>query len=202
MDSNQNMVYQKKIPLIMREYGRNIQRMVDHCKSLSDRTSRQHCAETIISIMGNLFPERRTTPDGMRVLWNHLAIMSNFELDIDYPVEIFPKEDVRFSPNDLEYADKDILYRHYGHNIQLCINYAREMPEGSEKEAVVLQIANHMKTLYLTWNKDSVDDYRIFTDLFSLSEGTLILSEKEHKLYTPIAPHPKVTKGGKAKKHK
>ncbi|MBB6275722.1 DUF4290 domain-containing protein [Porphyromonas circumdentaria] len=201
MEDNNNLIYQKRSDIIMREYGRNVQSMVNHCLSIQDREKRQACAETIISIMRNLFPERSNTPDGEHILWDHLAIMADFQLDIDYPIEVIKKEHLTTPPDHIPYAEKEVIYKHYGHNIQSSIDLACKMPESPEREAVALQIANHMKTLYLTWNKDFVDDYQIFKDLFYLSGGVLILNERDHKLHTTEETHSKVPRS-KNRKHK
>ncbi|WP_052102532.1 DUF4290 domain-containing protein [Porphyromonas gingivicanis] len=201
MEGNDNLIYQKRSDIVMREYGRNVQNMVNLCLTLEDRNERQACAETIISIMRNLFPERSNTPDGEHILWDHLAIMSDFKLDIDYPIEVIKKEHLATPPLPISYAEKEAIYKHYGHNIQSCINLACEMPDTPEREAVALQIANHMKTLYLSWNKDFVDDYQIFKDLFYLSEGVLILNEQDHKLHITEGAHNKSSRP-KNKKHK
>ncbi len=201
METNGNLIYQKRSDIIMREYGRNIQNMVHHCLTIEDRKERQACAETIISIMGSLFPERSNAVENEHILWDHLAIMADFKLDIDYPIEVIQKEHLMTAPENVPYTDTDIIYKHYGHNIQTSINLAAAMPDTPEREAVALQIANHMKTLYLTWNKDFVDDYQIFRDLYHLSDGILILNDQKHKLHSNETIPPKPVKG-KGKKHR
>lgn len=168
--------------LAMPEYGRNIQNMVDYCLTIEDRQERTRCANTIINIMGNMFPHLRDVNDFKHILWDHLAIMANFKLDIDYPYEIIRKEDLYSRPPRIPYNTARIRYKHYGRTLELMIQKARELEEGKEKKQLVGLLANHMKKSFLTWNKESVDDRKIFKDLGELSEGTIVLEEESYKL--------------------
>ncbi len=172
----------KKTEIHFLEYGRNIQSMVEYCKTLSSKTDRQSCAETIISIMKNMHPNKSKTEESENILWHQLALMAEFDLDIDYPVEISTKEKEPFLPQKVKYSDKDILLPHYGHNIQTCINEVAKLEEGEEKTEAALRIAKQMKHLYLNWNKDHINDYKIFMDLFNLSDKNIVLSPKIHSL--------------------
>lgn len=165
--------------MVLPEYGRNIQNMVDYAITVEDRDRRNKMAKEIIQIMGNIKPQYREISDFKHKLWDHLAIMSDFELDIDYPYEL-PKKDTFYEkPNTVPYAIHDIKYKHYGHGIELLIKKAIEMEPGDRKEKLIVLIANHMKKLYLTWNKDSVTDDVIIDDLKELSGGKLALSDKK-----------------------
>ena len=113
--------------LIMPEYGRNIQQMVDHCLTLADRDERTACAYTIVASMGNLFPELRDNPDYKHQLWDHLAIMSGFKLDIDYPVEVVKAESLATTPQPLAYDFDGVRARHYGKILQRAIDTAAAM---------------------------------------------------------------------------
>ena len=156
--------------LVMPEYGRNIQNMVDYCVAIEDREERKRCANTIINIMGNMFPHLRDVNDFKHILWDHLAIMADFKLDIDYPYEIVKKENL--------YA----RYRHYGKTLELMIRKATELEAGVEKDQLIKLLATQMKKSFLTWNKESVDDRKIFKDLDELSSGKIVLDEEVHKL--------------------
>lgn len=123
---------QKRMPLP--EYGRSIQNMVDYALTIQDRAERQRCANTIINIMGNMFPHLRDVPDFKHKLWDHLAIMSGFELDIDYPYEIIRKDNLVTRPDHIPYSTARMRYRHYGHTLEVLIKKAIEFPEGNEKE--------------------------------------------------------------------
>lgn len=168
--------------LALPEYGRNIQNMVDYCMTIADREERQHCASTIINIMGNLFPHLRDVSDFKHILWDHLAIMSDFKLDIDYPYEVIKKENLYSKPPRIPYNNSRIRYRHYGKTLELMIRKANEFENGEERNQLINLLANQMKKSYLTWNKESVDDKKIFKDLDELSQGKIVLSEEEHKL--------------------
>jgi hypothetical protein len=158
--------------LALPEYGRNIQNMVDYCVAIEDREERKLCANTIIDIMGNMFPHLRDVNDFKHILWDHLAIMADFKLDIDYPYEIIRKEDLYSKPGKIEYSRPDMSYKHYGKTLEKMINLAAGYPEGEEKEQLVWLVLNHMKKSYVQWNKE-VDDSRIFFDLYDLSERKL-----------------------------
>ncbi|MDF9831454.1 DUF4290 domain-containing protein [Parabacteroides sp. PF5-6] len=169
--------------LVMPEYGRNIQNMVDYCLAIEDREERTRCANTIINIMGNMFPHLRDVNDFKHILWDHLAIMADFKLDIDYPYEIIKKEDLHSRPPRIPYNNSRIRYKHYGRTLELMIQKATELEEGgSERNQLINLLANHMKKSFLTWNKESVDDRKIFKDLDELSEGAIVLDEESHKL--------------------
>lgn len=159
--------------LVLPEYGRNIQKMVDYIKSVEDRTERNRLAHAIIGIMGNLNPHLRDINDFKHKLWDHLAIISHFELDIDYPYEVPKPETFQQRPRIVEYGIHDISFRHYGKSLELMINAACELPDNEERESLVTAIANHMKKSYLTWNRDTVGDDLILKDLERLSKGRI-----------------------------
>ena len=171
---------EKRLPLP--EYGRNIQHMVDHCLTVEDRDERNKCANAIIIIMGNLFPHLRDVTDFKHILWDHLAIMADFKLDVDYPYELVITDNLYKRPPRLKYNNSRIAYRHYGKIVEQTIQKATEMEESPEKDILVKMIANYMKRLYITWNKDSVDDRKIFKDLEELSDGKIVLDENSMKL--------------------
>jgi hypothetical protein len=159
--------------LALPEYGRNIHMMVDYIKSVEDRTERNRLSNAIIAIMGNLNPHLRDINDFKHKLWDHLAIIADFELDIDYPYDVPQREMFMQPPRRVPYGTHDIAFRHYGKAIELMIDAAIEMPEGNEREALITVIANHMKKSYLTWNRDTVGDDVILNDLKRISKGKL-----------------------------
>ena len=158
-------------------YGGSIQNMVDYALTIQDRAERQRCANTIINIMGNMFPHLRDVPDFKHKLWDHLAIMSGFELDIDYPYEIIRKDNLVTRPEHIPYSTARMRYRHYGHTLEILIKKAIEFPEGNEKRNLIALICNHMKKDYIAWNKDTVDDRKIAEDLYELSDGKLQMTD-------------------------
>lgn len=168
--------------LIIPEYGRHIQKMVDHAITLEDREERNKVAKSIIAVMGNLNPHLRDVPDFQPMLWDQLFIISDFKLDVDSPFPIPTKEELMERPEPLGYPQNYPKYRFYGNNIKRMIDVANEWEEVDKKEALVLTIANHMKKSYLNWNKDTVEDDVIFGHLFELSEGKINLKESDEDL--------------------
>ena len=187
--------------LALPEYGRNIQQMVDHCCSISDKEERTRCAYTIIRSMGNLFPQLRDEADYKHKLWDHLAIMSDFKLDIDYPCEIVKEENLESKPESLSYHLENIKFRHYGKTIERMIARACEYPDGEEKDALVMLLANHMKKLIFQISKEDVDDAKIFKDLAYYSKGKIQIIVGEKVLHEfQEAPAPANTSSKKKKK--
>ncbi|MBN1925860.1 MAG: DUF4290 domain-containing protein [Prolixibacteraceae bacterium] len=172
MDYNSN---RKK--MVMPEYGRNIQNMVDYVVSIEDRDERNRGARSIIDVMGNLNPFLRDVPDFKHKLWDHLAIMSDFKLDIDYPYDPPSPTILTSKPNKIPYSTGNIKYKHYGRVLDMMIKKTADYPEGPEKESLIQMIADHMKKCYLTWNKESVDDEKVMGDFHELSKGKIDVPE-------------------------
>lgn len=178
---------QRRLPLP--EYGRSVQNMVDHALTIEDREQRQLCANTIIKIMKGMFPQLRDTAETNQRLWDHLAIMSDFKLDIDYPVEVVKKESLEVKPDRVPYPQTKLRYRHYGRFVQDLIKVAAGYEDGEEKRQLINLIANQMKKDYQNWNKDGVDNQRIVDDLCELSDGKIKLTVddvklSEHRVFT------------------
>lgn len=163
------------------EYGRNIQNMVDHCLTIEDREERKKCAFAVVEVMGNMFPHLRDVNDFKHILWDHIAIMSDFKLDIDYPYEVITKEDLFTTPDKLEYSRPTMKYRHYGKILEKMIDIAADMDEGDEKEQLISQITAQMKKSYIEWNKE-VDDQKIIEDLYELSDGKINLDSANYTI--------------------
>jgi hypothetical protein len=163
--------------LIISEYGRNVQQMIDDATKIEDREERNNRAKFIISVMGQLNPQLRDVGDFRHKLWDHLFIMSDFKLDVDSPYPIPSKESFDTKPEHLDYPNSDIRFRHYGKILEKLIEKAQGMDEGPEKEIVVSAIAHQLKKSYLLWNRDSVEDDQIIQDLDKLSGGKLKLPE-------------------------
>lgn len=157
------------------EYGRNIQRMVDHCLTIEDRDERTRCAYTIVSAMGTLFPQLKENEESRRKLWDHLAIMSDFRLDIDYPCDVVTAAELKTQPDHLGYGDRRIRMRHYGYYIEQMIDRICHMEPSDERDALTMLVANHMKKLQLQVNPEGVDDAKIFKDLAEYSHGEIRL---------------------------
>ena len=164
------------------EYGRSVQNMVDHALTIEDREERQRCANTIVNIMGGMFPHLRDVPDFKHKLWDHLAIMADFKLDIDYPFEIVKREELEMKPGKIAYPDKAIRYRHYGRFLESMIKKLSEMEEGEEKQALLQLLAVQMKKNLNNWNKEGIEDQKIVDDLREYSNGTIDLKVEDLRL--------------------
>ncbi len=165
------------------EYGRNIQNMVEHCLTLTDRDARNACARSIIEAMIRLTPQAKNDPDHTRKLWDHLAIISDFRLDIDYPFDQVQKDTLQSTPERVAYGLQNIRYRHYGKSVERLVATASAMEPGRERDTLVRLIANHMKKLMLEVNCDGVDDMKIFKDLAELSHGEIRIHPEEMRLH-------------------
>lgn len=163
--------------LIIPEYGRNIQRMVEFAMTIEDREERNQCCRAILSVMGQLFPYLRDIDDFNHKLWDHLFIMSNFRLDVDSPYPRPEAEQLDSPPNRIPYPQGDVKFGHYGRYVQSMIEKCVEMEEGPERSAFTLAIANLMKQNALNWNRNTVTDDVVMKDLRYLSKGVLTLEE-------------------------
>ena len=168
-------------PMIIAEYGRNIQKMIDYITTIEDREKRSKAAHFLVNVMAQMHPQVKESGDFKHKLWDHLYIISDFKLDVDSPFQPPPPQTLSAKPNPISYQDGDIKYRHYGKNITLMIEKATEYEEGPEKDALAKAIANHMKKSYLAWNRDSVTDELIEEQLSVLSNDKLKL-HKDAKL--------------------
>ncbi len=162
----------KRKKLALPEYGRNVQNMVDYLLTIEDKDERNRAAKTVIDVMGNLYPYLRDVAEFNHKLWDHLAIMADFKLDIDYPYEPPTPDILTEKPNIVPYNQSSIKYKHYGLIMEKMIEKVSEF-EGEEKKILIEQLANQMKKSYLAWNKDAVEDEKIFMDLDELSEGSI-----------------------------
>ena len=176
----------EKMP--MPEYGRAVQEMVEYAVTIPDRAERQRCANTIINIMGSMFPTLRDVPDFQGKLWDHLAFMSDYKLDIDYPFEITRLEKTQQKPEHIDYPAGDIRYRHYGHILPSLIKEAVNMHEGPERSQLVRLLAVQMKKDLMTWNKEMVSDERIADDFAYFSRGRLMLQDGDLDVQFAQAP--------------
>lgn len=162
--------------MIIPEYGRNVQKMIEYAKTIEDREKRTKSAEVIVRVMAGMNPQIKETSDYLHTLWDHLYIISCFELDVDSPFPMPAKEILLRKPDKVEYSSKDFRIKHYGKYIEKIIERTIELEEGPEKEALILIIANHLKKSYLNWNRDSVNDETILKHLEELSKGKLSIT--------------------------
>lgn len=183
MNLVENLEYNTERPhLIIPEYGRHFQKMVDYAVSIEDAAERNKVAKSIIDVMGNLQPHLRDVADFQHKLWDQLFIMSDFKLDVESPFPITTKEMLQERPEPLGYPQNFPKYRFYGNNIKRMIDVAVEWEQGDLRDGLEYAIANHMKKCYLNWNKDTVDDSAIFNHLYELSDGKINLAEKNETL--------------------
>lgn len=169
-------------PLILPEYGRVVQNMVDYCLTIEDKDERTRCAAAIVNTMRTLFEPNKGEDDAERKLWDHLAIMSDFKLDIDWPYEPIKPESIKPFPDRIEYRQDEFPDRQYGRNIQQMLNVATEMDEGEERDALVILIANQMKKAMLAWDPDGANDERVFADINIMSNGIITIDGEVVKL--------------------
>lgn len=180
-----NLEYNAERPhLIIPEYGRHLQKLIDQATEIKDDLERNKAAKYIIQVMGSLNPHLRDVLDFQHKLWDQLFIMSDFKLLADSPYPIPTRDVINLRPEILSYPQKWPKYRFYGNNIKFMIDVANKWEEGEMKAALVKVIANHMKKSYLSWNKDMVEDTVIFEHLFELSDGKLNLLQSEEELTT------------------
>ncbi|MDO9136272.1 MAG: DUF4290 domain-containing protein [Lutibacter sp.] len=168
--------------LIIPEYGRHVQKLIDNCVAIEDAEERNKMAKAIVDVMGNLQPHLRDVPDFKHKLWDQLFIMSDFKLEAESPYPKPEREELAAKPESLAYPKYDSKYRFYGNNIQTMIDVALTWEEGEAREALYFAIANHMKKCYLNWNKDTVDDHIIYNHLLDLSKGKIDLEGKNETL--------------------
>jgi hypothetical protein len=175
---NLTMEYNTERPkMIIPEYGRNVQSMIDYCCTLKDREERNLCAKAIIQVMGQLNPHLRDVADFTHKLWDHLFIISEFRLDVDSPYPQPKPETFKEKPARLTYPSGKIKFKHYGKTIEAIIKKAKALKDGPEKDELTRLIANHLKKSYINWNKDSITDDVIFKNLTDLSDGELKIDE-------------------------
>lgn len=149
----------------MSEYGRTVQKMVEQCLAIKDREERNRCAQTIISTMAAICQERQANPDVQQKLWNHLALISDFQLDIDYPVEIIRPEEAHERPTSMGFKTNRIRYRHYGHIIEAALEQLAIMEPGEERDFLTCKTADQMRQSLFNWNPDILSEEKILRDL-------------------------------------
>ena len=161
--------------LVLPEYGREIQQMVDHAMTIENREERQRCAESIVAIMHRMFPEGGNSEDYDRKLWDHLAIMSGFQLDIDFPYDVTQAVQMAKKPEPLEYPMKKIPVRHYGSMMFGVFEKLKQMEPGEERDALVRLTANQMRRDLMQWSHGSSDEEKVASDLARFTDGKIQL---------------------------
>lgn len=170
--------------LVMPEYGREVQNMVDYAMTLESKQERQRCANTIIKVMGQMVPKNKESIDHERKLWDHLAIMSGFKLDIDYPYDVSGALKIATKPEPMEYPMQKIPVRHYGKMMFELFEKLKTMPAGKERDQLTRLTANQMKHNLSQWGHGSNDDEKIASDLARFTDGVIQLDLATFKFNT------------------
>lgn len=176
--------------LILPEYGREVQSIIDYAVALPDRAERQRCANAIISIMERMMPQTQNTPDHKHKLWDHLALMSGFKLDIDYPYDISEAKKMMARPNPMPYPMKRIPVRHYGNMMFEIFDILKSMPAGAERDELARLAANQMKRDLFQWGHGSSDDEKVVSDIAAYTGGKIQLDLGKCTIARPEAREP------------
>lgn len=176
--------------LILPEYGREVQSIIDYAVALPDRAERQHCANAIIAIMERMMPQTQNTPDHKHKLWDHLALMSGFKLDIDYPYDISEAKKMMARPNPMPYPMKRIPVRHYGNMMFEIFDILKSMPAGAERDELARLAANQMKRDLFQWGHGSSDDEKVVSDIAAYTGGKIQLDLGKCTIARPEAREP------------
>lgn len=176
--------------LALPEYGRNIQKMIDHCMTIEDRKERTECAYSIAETMARLFPSILGEGGNRQKIWDHINIMSNFKLDIDFPCEVVTAEELQPSRVKIPYSTSLVRFRSYGKKLQEMIRIVAEMENCVEKDQLIFLIANQMKKILLTQNPENATDSKVFEDIATISEGRIMIDPAGYRLneYLETAP--------------
>lgn len=167
--------------LVLPEYGREVQQMVDYCVSLKSRAERQRCANTIIAVMERMMPHTYENKDYRQKLWDHLALMSGFQLDIDYPCDITEAQKMLQKPAPMRYPMKRIPVRHYGNMMFEVFELLKNLPNGAERTELTRLAANQMKRDLVLWGHGSSDDEKVASDLADYTDGKIKLDLETFK---------------------
>ena len=191
-------------PLKITDYGRNVMKMIDYAKTIADRAERTQMAYLIVETMALVNPKVKERTEYRHILWDHLMLMSDYELDVDTPYPVVREVTEAFHPKPIDYSDSKIRYRHYGHLTEAFMQKAKEMPAGAEREALTAMMANYMKRSLYNWNRDAMDERKVYADLENYMDGEAQLPENFHFASVSSGHLPDYTgsNGGKKKKKK
>jgi hypothetical protein len=168
--------------LVMPEYGREIQKMVDYAVGLPDKAERQRCAETIVQLMESKNSQIQESDDYEQTLWDHLYLMSHKQLDIDWPFDVSEAEKIASKPEPMKHPTGGARLRHYGLLIEELFEKLKTMPEGEERDELVRLTANQMKRNLATWGHGSVDDEKVADDLARFTDGKIQIDLSNFRL--------------------
>lgn len=172
----------RRSPLILREYGRNVQNLVAHIKSLEEKEKRNKLASVLVELMKMINPEfNKDAAEYTQKVWDDLFIISKFDLDVESPFPIPEATILDRKPDRMRYQSNEIKYRHYGRNIEILINNAVAMEDPAEKETAIIAIGKLMKSFYMTWNKDNIEDEQVLKNIRQLSKDQLSIDIEKVK---------------------
>ena len=182
--------------LVLPEYGREIQAMVDIAVKQPTKALRQSAAEAVVKTMERMFPQNRVEQDYKHKLWDHLAVMSNFQLDIDWPYDIGHAVKMAQKPQPMAYPMSRIPVRHYGKLVFELFEKLKQMPDGEERDCLVAMTANQMRRDLYEWSHGSTDDEKVADDLEHFTDGAvrLDLSRFQFEKLPKKEPEPKKRK--------
>ena len=208
MDKQGLLYNTERDSIIISEYGRNMQEMIRHLMAIEDRQKRTEAARFIVSVMAQMNPQLKESGDYIHKLWDHLFIISNYQLDVDSPFEPPQPLNASSKPHHIDYQNNKIQYGHYGNYMVKMIELATSIEDEETRKALTYSIANQMKRNYLEWNGNVVNDQQIIEDLKVMSKGKLILPEDvklngtNEILSKPVLAQKGATGTGKKKKKK
>ncbi len=186
-------------PLLLPEYGREIQKMIDHAVGLPDRDERLRCAKTIVKLMETKVPHIRDNEDYKQTLWDHLYLMSGKQLDIDWPYDISHAEQILTKPQPMPLPKDGIRMRHYGRLVEELFEKLKQMPAGAERDELVRLTANQMKRDLAQWGHGTIDDEKVADDLARFTDGVIQLDLSRFRFDRLPAPEEQVKKNRRRK---
>ncbi|MBQ3354892.1 MAG: DUF4290 domain-containing protein [Bacteroidales bacterium] len=163
--------------IIISEYGRNMQEMIRHLMEIEDRQKRTEAAQFIIQVMAQMNPQVKQSDDYIHKLWDHLYIISDYQLDVDSPFPAPQPMNKDSKPQRVGYQNHDIKYGHYGYYMAKMIEIASERDDEDMRQALAYSIANQMKRNFMEWSGNMVNDQQIIDDLKAMSNGRLVLPD-------------------------
>lgn len=191
--------------MIMPEYGREIQKMVDYAVALPTKEERQRCAETIVKLMVAKAAQPVNDENSRQAIWDHLYIMSGQQLDIDWPYDVTNAEKITSKPEPIPLTSRNehVKVRHYGHLVEKMFEKLKTMPEGDELDELIRITAHQMKRNLMLWGHGSAEDERVFADMKAYTDGRIIIDGSNFRFDAiAIAADEKDTMGNKRKRKK
>jgi len=169
-------------PLRLKEYGRNVQKLIDYIKTIDDKEKRSKSAHTLTNLMRQIVPGPKDLQENPQKIWDDMYIVSDFDLDIEGPYPMPEREILAKKPDPMKYHTYKVKYKHYGHNVQLLIKEAIKMEDEEKQQNAIIYIGKLIKTFNMTWNNDLIDDEIILAIISELSNNQLKLNVEEEKI--------------------